>query len=63
MVMMMMLLMMIVMLMMMMMIIIINWLQVRRIRLQVTNDLVTVLSYSQASSFEYRSDLDLALRS
>ena len=32
-------------------IIIINWLQVRRIRLQVTNNLVRALSYSQASSF------------
>ena len=43
-------------------IIILNWLRVWRIRLQVTNNLVTALSYSQASKKTVsRSDIDLAL--
>ena len=54
---------MMIMMLMMMIIIIINWLQVWRIRLLVTNDLVTALSYSQAKKKQKtvcRSDLDLA---
>ena len=48
------------MMLMMVIIIIINWLWVWRIRLQVTNNLVTAPSYSQASSFKKQS-VDLIL--
>ena len=53
--------MMMMMMVMMMIIIIINWLRVWRIRLHVTNNLVTALSYSQASSLKKKQSVDLIL--
>ena len=58
--------MMMIMMMIIIIIVIIAWLQVWRIRLEVTNNLVTDLSYYQASSLKKkvrRPDLGLVLRS